>query len=123
MADIQDADQQTIDPSSGKWELNGKEYEVKPPKMRHLGRMMRFSSLFKKIEDGEKVEDSDLDEAENKLDETIRELVPDLPEENVSQLPINEKMGAVTVIAELSTPADSKLLESKGVAPKDSKKK
>lgn len=121
MADVNEVDQNALDPSESTWELDGKKLTVKPPKMRHLGRIMRFSALFNKVQEGSEVTDEEMDSAEAKLDETLLELIPELDTERVSQLPLSKKMDGLALIGQMVTPADSKALDHMGVKPTQKK--
>ena len=117
-----DNDTTDIQPEPGTWRHEDTTYTVNPPRLRHMGRIMRFGKLFDRLQRGdEDIGDEQLDAAEAQLDDTIKELVPDF-KGDVSQLPLAEKMNAVMVMGELATPTEAKMLDKMGVQPKGEKK-
>lgn len=108
MADTTKHDQAVLDPKERKYEVDGTTYHLNPPKMRHLGRVMYLSGLFQKAQDGERVPDADMDEAESQLDATINELTQE--EIDGANLSISKKLEILGFLSEMIGTADQRAL-------------
>lgn len=104
MTDVVKHDQDALEASDQTVTLGGKQYQMNPPKMKHLGRIMWLSGLFKKLQEGTKVSDEELDEAEGGLDQTIQELCQG--DIDVSSLKLMEKFDALKVLADMTGTSD-----------------
>lgn len=108
MADTAKHDQQALEPENKTYKVKGKKYTLNPPKMKHLGRVMWMSGLFTKAQNGERVSDADMDEAEAGLDSTINELT--VEDVNASGFTLAEKMEILGSISEMIGTADQRAM-------------
>lgn len=128
-------DAEALNPTPGVWKVNGKEYHLLPPKLRHVAAIMRMQKAFKPLEDMDpdddfmdalgSLKDEDMTRIENAdkdFESVILELAKGMTEEDLEEIGMIERMDAIGIIGEKMGSADTKGLAEVGAKPSKKKK-